>query len=491
MKDIYGSNKKLPLILIGGFSDLNREGGRDLAYQGFNLGTVYPHKKGEAYIYEGLILRLLKDEQYLDASRVVGFFPEEKDLGFMAEQYRGGLEGIEDPDFFRGFSALQPEELANFLSFKKYTRDPEILYRSFWVFRYYNYQHKNLFFYADELYRFIEIILNVTNAPAVNLLAHSEGGFVVRSLIQKKLHPQKKNKLINKVATVGTPHKGIFFPEELIFLSLVEDLEKFKPEVQDVETELLSYKNYPEELKPRTLCVVGTHYYLRKVNGFWAEVPGKLKNACIPESCVTYIHQTYGDKDSLVRSREMYEIVSRFFFGNYRISIKYLGGMIKKSSDFFGQSEYFFGLNVKPRGVDFELFHQSKEAENCYGPFLDEHLSRVNLEGKDFGDGNLVYAGFFDSKKIRSDKEEIVFRLTFHITERDVFGQGFSDEVILHKQYYIQISLPEMQVKFFPRGYFADSGIVCKKSTEIEDCFFLPIREDGFEGNFSLKISGI
>ena len=29
----------------------------------------------------------------------------------------------------------------------------------------------------------------------------------------------------------------------------------------------------------------------------------------------------------------------------------------------------FFGVSIKPRRVDFDLFHQSAEAENCYGPF--------------------------------------------------------------------------------------------------------------------------
>ena len=37
--------------------------------------------------------------------------------------------------------------------------------------------------------------------------------------------------------------------------------------------------------------------------------------------------------------------------------------------DLFGKSEFYFGLSIKPRQVDFELFHQSAEAENCYGPF--------------------------------------------------------------------------------------------------------------------------
>ena len=55
----------VPLILIRGFGGLNVDDERQVAYQGFNDGTVYPHKRGENYIYEGLILRYLKSHWQL------------------------------------------------------------------------------------------------------------------------------------------------------------------------------------------------------------------------------------------------------------------------------------------------------------------------------------------------------------------------------------------------------------------------------------------
>ena len=36
----------------------------------------------------------------------------------------------------------------------------------------------------------------------------------------------------------------------------------------------------------------------------------------------------------------------------------------------------FFGMSIKPRRVDFDLFHQSAEAENCYGPFRTRRFRR-------------------------------------------------------------------------------------------------------------------
>ena len=69
------TRRHLPIILIRGFGGLTVEDEKALAYQGFNDGSVYPQKRGENYIYEGLILRLLKHRrQYYDATNVVGYF---------------------------------------------------------------------------------------------------------------------------------------------------------------------------------------------------------------------------------------------------------------------------------------------------------------------------------------------------------------------------------------------------------------------------------
>jgi hypothetical protein len=45
-----------PIILVRGFGGLGTADERRIAYQGFNDGTVYPGKRGENYIYEGLTL---------------------------------------------------------------------------------------------------------------------------------------------------------------------------------------------------------------------------------------------------------------------------------------------------------------------------------------------------------------------------------------------------------------------------------------------------
>ena len=76
MSDNKASTRRaLPLILIRGFGGVGVEDEKRIAYQGFNDGTVYPQKRGENYIYEGLILRFMKsDWQYQDATNVVGYY---------------------------------------------------------------------------------------------------------------------------------------------------------------------------------------------------------------------------------------------------------------------------------------------------------------------------------------------------------------------------------------------------------------------------------
>src|SRR3712207_1832673 len=71
------TRKTLPIVLVRGFGGLGVEDEKRVAYQGFNDGTVYPRKRGENYIYEGLVLRFLKSRwAYRDATNVVGYYPD-------------------------------------------------------------------------------------------------------------------------------------------------------------------------------------------------------------------------------------------------------------------------------------------------------------------------------------------------------------------------------------------------------------------------------
>jgi len=141
------------------------------------------------------------------------------------------------------------------------------------------------------------------------------------------------------------------------------------------------------------------------------------------------------------------------------VRLNLLKAEVKRGKDLFGKSEFFFGVSIKPRRVDFELFHQSAEAENCYGPFSNEDLSDKTGDGVSFNwaDGDngerLIWEGWLDTsasalatdRPREADKggdaqkppsDDIVIRLDFYLGERDLFGIGFSDNVVFRKQYY-------------------------------------------------------
>ena len=89
-----------PVILIRGFGGLGVEDEKRVAYQGFNDGTVYPRKRGENYIYEGLVLRFMKSRwTYQDATNIVGYFSETVDTPPAA--LPAELQSF-DPKFFSG-----------------------------------------------------------------------------------------------------------------------------------------------------------------------------------------------------------------------------------------------------------------------------------------------------------------------------------------------------------------------------------------------------
>ncbi|MFW6047610.1 MAG: esterase/lipase family protein, partial [Candidatus Woesearchaeota archaeon] len=65
--------------------------------------------------------------------------------------------------------------------------------------------------YADNLYELVEFVKNVTGRDKVDLVAHSMGGLVTRSYVDKY-----GDDSLNKIVLVGTPNKGV--PLRLLYL---------------------------------------------------------------------------------------------------------------------------------------------------------------------------------------------------------------------------------------------------------------------------------
>ena len=492
MPENGATRRALPLILIRGFGGVGVEDEKRIANQGFNDGTVYPQKRGENYIYEGLILRFMKSAwQYQDATNVVGYYSKavEVTVDVPAE-----LKHF-DKRYFTGDRLVIDAAMALNL-----VRSAADLRHTLWVFRYYDLDDRRFETYGKALVRLISFLRDLAALkapdlpkPKVNILAHSMGGLLVREAIQVTYPEanQQASDHINKVVTLGTPHQGIAFQflQEWIKLDAEQELEHFNPAFQKDEQRKNrkgTYKKKKNEAAfvyfkdhfplDRLLAVVGTNYRTYSVNpSSWMNrlfsvvgeggpaynrSDGLVKQvyAQIPGAHRTFVHKCHGGHDSLVTSREAYEIATRFFFGNVRARLCLVTAKIERGGDWFGKSEYFFGVAVKPRQVDFELFHQSPEAENCYGPFSKEDLtdSRIDFDWAN-PETRLIWEGWLDASKLAPDPDrggivDMVLRIDVYVGERDTYGVGFSDNVIFRKQYYLRAVLSDRLTLFRHTG---------------------------------------
>lgn len=461
-------NRKLrPLILVRGF------GGPDIAdeqassYQGFNDGTVYPGRRGDNYIYEGFVLRALKSDRYpyRDATNVVGYYAEDVPAPPGQQEF--------DDDLIKGTVVLDPSVAQRVLA--------RGIVDTMWVYRYYDLKPRAITRYGDGLARLLDIIHRAAVArgeafEGVDIVAHSMGGLVVRAAL-RHMHKQGMDarERVHRIVTLGTPHRGIAF--QLLPRWLVDAI----PGARAAEDELAAFDPHRTDFLDiekwfdldRILTVVGTDY--RSYEQRAATLGNRLStlfdegtlahnrsdglvkqaSAQLPGAPRTFVHKCHGGSDSLVTSREAYEIAMRFFHGTHRIRLWLDEADVSRGGDFFSRSEFYLGISIKPRYVDFELCHQSADAENCYGPFNDQQLrddlpvleDALKKSLADHGDetngwagpDRLVWEGWVDAGADPSTSpQDLVFRLDIYVGERDSFGIGFSDNVVFHKQYYVQ-----------------------------------------------------
>lgn len=200
-------------------------------------------------------------------------------------------------------------------------------------------------------------------------------------------------------------------------------------------------------------------------------------------------------------SREAFEVATRFLFGNIKLNLNLAVAKITRGHDLIGKSEFFFGVSVKPRGVDFDLFHQSAEAENCYGPFRTDDLSDQNLSFGWAGKDRLIWEGWLDTTRRTpgADKkagsgEDIVMRLDIYVGERDRFGLGFSDNLVFRKQYYVRALFDDLDnLKLQRLELHADEefreGATGKEMKKVSNGWEFDVSGTGFEATMRLSFA--
>jgi hypothetical protein len=521
-----------PLILVRGFGGPDVGGVRRNAYQGFNEGTVYPSRRGENFIYEGFVLRALKylEHPYRDATNVVGYYsrPQPVPPG----------EWDWDDDLLSGSVVLDPGMAERVLG--------DGVDGTLWIYRYYDLEPRTIDGYGAGLVRLIDIIRRAAAArndvdgepfPGVDIVAHSMGGLVVRAALRQlsaaAAGEPRPGELVHRIVTLGTPHRGIAF--QVLPRALVEHV----PGVAAAADELAAFDPGSTEFRrwddwfpvERVLTVVGTDH--RSFGVAIASVANRIvsltdegslvynrsdglvkqSSAQLPGAPRTFVHKCHGGPDSLITSREAFEIAMRFFHGTHHVRLHLQKAEVLRGQDFFGRSEFYFGVSVKPRGVDFDLFHQSPEAENCYGPFhakeltdgppplegeLNQPLSAAGDRTTGWaGPGRLIWEGWVD-RTVRPATPDgasgLVFRLDVYLGERDSFGIGFSDNVVFRKQYYLQLLTEDGDVPalYLHTGeeHLADTREELEAATRVESAGVVRAEGLGPDGGWSFPIKG-
>lgn len=505
------TRQELPLILIRGFGGLDVADERKLTYYGFNDGTVYPQRQGENYIYEGMVLRFMKSAwRYQDATNIIAYYDKPGPRRDILKE----LDKL-PREFFFGDKIVVDPALALAL------RDNPEPMRTMWVFRYYDLSDRSFPQYGVALKRLIELVRTLVaqktggERPKVNIIAHSMGGLIVRETLQVAYKRGEAAEAVNKVVTLGTPHKGIAFQrlrslKWLPFIEAGSEIERFSPDSQADPKNPAGYLNLAKAFPlDRLLTVVGTNYrsfgvapasLLNKLFSVEGEFGMnynrsdglvKIDSATVPGAPRAYVYKCHGGEDSLITSREAFEIAIRFFHGDIHARLRVVDAQVSKGGDFIGKSEFFIGVSLKPRGVDFELWHQSKLGENCYGPFNSDKLDDKKVAFDWIGakrEERTLYEGWLDSGQSPTGKDDLVMRLETYVGERDLFGLGFSDNIVHHDHCYIQARLlPKLRLAKHVGEDTSGPGIALKQTDD--QTWLLPIESKGFKATFGIQLS--
>jgi pimeloyl-ACP methyl ester carboxylesterase len=301
------SASKLPIVYVrgyaGGTSGIDRA--VDDPLYGFNEGSVHVRVGNSSdpifYQFESPLLRLIGDDGY----RLI-------------------VEGSQ-------------------LAYLRERPDGKVPQATIWVHRFYDVSASTLgrkpedFSIekaAEDLYELVQLIRRKTGAPRVHLVAHSMGGLVCRSMIQR-VGPDRGERaedLVARLFTYGTPHGGIEFAvggglvEELRDFFDVNGAAIFGPERMYQYLTPRSARRSdgpPADWKPaempdgvfpleRVFCLVGTNpedYDVAlgasaKAVGARSDGLVQIDNAYVPGARRAFVHRSHSGRYGMVNSEE-------------------------------------------------------------------------------------------------------------------------------------------------------------------------------------------
>ena len=394
--------KELPIVYVRGFAGgtngINTQ--VDDPFYGFNDGCTHIRVDGDGvprfYQFESPLLRLMMDHHYqllvhggqraylenyqgkdlAKNSIWIHRFYDEAATTFSAPVHRSPLRRIMD--------AVE-DHIANPKKFKIEAA-------------------------AEELYELILLILDKTGAGRVYLVAHSMGGLVARSMLQKicqQQDPQGKpripaSELVDKFFTYATPHGGIDFE----FSALDWAMDAFGPVGADIfaPDKMYGYldkdatwgdrapaKWDPQEISPqifepdRIFCLIGTdptdYTLTRDVVGPESDGLVRIKRAYVRNANRAYVHRSHSGRYGEVNSEEGYQNLRRFLFGAYQVKVDLRGLPAPDQAKGRRPNEVWQAdLKMTIRDLPIVL-HEQLAAHYC--PILLDREREQHADGKD------------------------------------------------------------------------------------------------------------
>jgi pimeloyl-ACP methyl ester carboxylesterase len=259
--------------------------------------------------------------------------------------------------------------------------------RSIWISRFYDadvYQGhvRNIAQHADDLRRLVcETIPAQLKARGVDLgpedrdyrvilIAHSMGGLICRTLIQKALPDlgEDPQRWVHRLVTMGTPHGGI---ELSAVPTTIKNLlgSIFNPFDVNTFNEpfMRTYLGLPpgEDTRSlagafpptRCLCLIGSNYkaytIVQHATGSFSDGLVKQDRAYIKGAYYANVHKAHSGFEGIVNSQESYENIRRFLFGDTKVDIALANPRVPSAADpnatVFHDIE--FRLSIRGSGV--------------------------------------------------------------------------------------------------------------------------------------------
>ena len=420
-----------PIIYVRGYAATMREieGTVGTPYMGFNLGSTkirqrHADDKPVRFIFESPLIRLMKDEAYVDAYR--------------------------DGDFVNV--------------------DQRVDARSVWIFRYYEKDSESfgdgkkdpIESYAEDLRDFIlRVRRQVCQGDEaelakfrVYLVAHSMGGLICRTYLQNVARGKKHH--VDKVFTYATPHGGI----EMMGLNAPDLGALDKIHVRNFNRDCMrKYLKLPQNAPVTSLdgtfsanhffCFVGTNYkdydaffgLSKRGTGPTGDGLVMMKNAVVDDAPRAFAHRSHSGPFGIVNSEEGYQNLRRFLFGQVRIDAHLavdeitLPLAVQKEKDAGKQirARYNIDTCVKVRGAGSYLSERRVRNESAIRKRYEDLV-----EGKKRA---YLFSGFLlKGAKTSKGDTALAFALEiaievplFEVDEKFWFDEHFEGETLLNE----------------------------------------------------------